>query len=243
MNDLIVTEYNGIRVLTTQQIAEAYGTEERRISENFNANKNRYKEGKHYICLKGEELKEFLQSANSVVQNPSKVRQLYLWTEKGAFLHAKSLNTDVAWEVYERLVDSYFNRKKVLTTAEQIQILAKGNLDLEQKVDNISKDLQDFKQEMPLLGVDMDEVTHAVHVRGVNALGGKNSLAYQNKSLRQQVYKDIYKQLKYQFNVQSYKALARNQLQQALAIIEEYELPVFLQNAIIDENNQMRLGV
>ena len=30
---------------------------------------------------------------------------LYLWTEKGALLHAKSLNTDKAWEVYDYLVD------------------------------------------------------------------------------------------------------------------------------------------
>lgn len=31
----------------------------------------------------------------------------YLWTEKGALLHAKSLNTDKAWEAYEYLVDFY----------------------------------------------------------------------------------------------------------------------------------------
>lgn len=38
----------------------------------------------------------------------SKIRSLYLWTERGAMLHAKSLNTDIAWEAYERLVDYYF---------------------------------------------------------------------------------------------------------------------------------------
>ena len=29
---------------------------------------------------------------------------IYLWTERGAFLHAKSLNTDKAWEVYDCFV-------------------------------------------------------------------------------------------------------------------------------------------
>ena len=67
MEELKVTEYKDMRVLTTQQIAEAYGAEERRISENFNANKKRYVEGKHYIKLEGKELKEFLQSVNSVI--------------------------------------------------------------------------------------------------------------------------------------------------------------------------------
>ena len=34
------------------------------------------------------------------------------WTEKGALLHAKSLNTEKAWEVYDYLVDFYFRVKE-----------------------------------------------------------------------------------------------------------------------------------
>ena len=33
-------------------------------------------------------------------------------TEKGAWLHAKSLNTDQAWEAYESLVDDYYRLTK-----------------------------------------------------------------------------------------------------------------------------------
>lgn len=51
MNNLTVTEYKNIRVLTTQQIAEAYGTDTKIISKNFSRNKERYIEGKHFICL------------------------------------------------------------------------------------------------------------------------------------------------------------------------------------------------
>ena len=32
--------------------------------------------------------------------------------KKGALLHAKSLNTDKAWEVYDYLVDFYFRAKE-----------------------------------------------------------------------------------------------------------------------------------
>lgn len=42
MNELQITEYKNIRVLTTQQIAEAYGTDSKTISYNFNHNKERY---------------------------------------------------------------------------------------------------------------------------------------------------------------------------------------------------------
>lgn len=109
MNNLTVTEYKDIRVLTTQQIADAYGTNTDVISRNFTNNKDRYTEGKHFICLTGNELKE--AKANGKIYGlPQNANKFYLWTEKGAFLHAKSLNNDIAWDVYDRLVDNYFNK-------------------------------------------------------------------------------------------------------------------------------------
>ena len=107
---LQVVETNNQRVLTTAQIAEQYETTERRISENFNRNKERYTEGKHYYCLTGDILREFKNEyANCGFVPGAKVNAFYLWTEKGALMLAKSLNTDKAWEAYECLVDTYFS--------------------------------------------------------------------------------------------------------------------------------------
>ncbi len=36
------------------------------------------------------------------------VRSLHLWTELGAARHAKMLETDKAWDVFEQLEDNYF---------------------------------------------------------------------------------------------------------------------------------------
>lgn len=80
MNELQITELNGQRVLTTQQIADGYGTTNKVISNNFNNNRTRFEEGKHFVLLVGEYLKEFLHSQNLGTQN--KIRKLYLWTEK-----------------------------------------------------------------------------------------------------------------------------------------------------------------
>ena len=107
MNELKIIEHKSQRVLLTSQLAESYGTTSRRISENYTENKSRYIEGKHFYCLDGEQLKEFKREyGNSVVANT--VNKLYIWTERGAFLHAKSLNTNKAWEVYDSLVEHYF---------------------------------------------------------------------------------------------------------------------------------------
>ena len=78
--NLQVIEKNGERVLLTSQLAESYGTTTKVISNNFNNNRERYIEGKHYYYLTGDNLKEFLQSSNLGLQNLEKVRTLYLWT-------------------------------------------------------------------------------------------------------------------------------------------------------------------
>ena len=107
-----IVEYEGVRVLTSSQIADAYETDSNTLNKNFNRNKERYIEGKHYICLTGDDLREFRAKGQiDVLPNANK---LYLWTEKGALLHAKSLNTDKAWEVYDRLVEGYFRVRSVV---------------------------------------------------------------------------------------------------------------------------------
>lgn len=108
MNNLQVIEVKGKRVLTTEQIAQRYEVEEWQIRQNYKNNKPRYIVGKHYIPLEGAELKEFKNKVENFYLVGKTAKTLYLWTEKGALLHAKSINTDKAWEVYEYLVDYYF---------------------------------------------------------------------------------------------------------------------------------------
>lgn len=240
MNELTITEYKNVRVLTTQQIAEAYETNSDVISKNFKNNENRYKEGKHYICLTGDELREAKANGN-IYGLPMNANKFYLWTEKGCFLHAKSLGTDKAWEVYEKLVDFYFNRKKHLSIPEQIKILAQGNEYLEEKIDSVDKDLQDFKKDMPLLALECQRITRAKNQKVVPLMGGKNSPAYKNNSLRGKVYRDIEGQLRREFGVDTYKAIKRNQCDLAVKIIQGYELPMALSEQIADENAQLEM--
>lgn len=238
MNNLTVTEYKNIRVLTTQQIAEAYGTDTKIISKNFSRNKERYIEGKHFICLEGEELKEFKTKRH--FDDSSRINKLYLWTEKGAFLHAKSLNTDKAWEVYDRLVDEYFEKPKLplWTMDDKIQILAQGNIELKEKIEAVNDDLQEFKKDMPLLALECQKITKAKNQKVVPMLGGKDSPAYKDNSIRQQVYSDIDAQLRREFGVSTYKAIKRNQCDLAVKIINEYELPMYLKDQIDSSNAQ-----
>ncbi|MDE6672743.1 MAG: ORF6N domain-containing protein [Ruminococcus sp.] len=152
MNDLKITpiEHNGQRVLTTAQLAEAYGTTTKIIRQNFIRNKERYIEGVHYYCLKNAELQAFKTGPQFEVQF-KQAKILYIWTEKGALLHAKSLNTDRAWEVYDFLVDTYFRVREIsklynediyqkLEMLEKRSVIIYQKLEmLEQKIDTLEK--------------------------------------------------------------------------------------------------------
>ncbi|EPX0830746.1 ORF6N domain-containing protein, partial [Escherichia coli] len=107
--------YNQIPVITTELLAQLYGTETVNIKMNFSRNSARFVQGKHFFKLEGNELREFkhrLSLSESVsrevtesysVKIARNVRSLILWTERGAARHAKMLETDQAWEVFEKL--------------------------------------------------------------------------------------------------------------------------------------------
>lgn len=103
----------GQRVLLTSQLARCYETNPQTITNNYNRNKERYIPRKHFYSLEGERKREFLNLNQIDLGSAKNAKTLYLWTERGALLHAKSLNTDKAWNVYDWLVDFYFRAKTV----------------------------------------------------------------------------------------------------------------------------------
>ena len=120
MSDLIPVEYRTERVLTTEQLAQAYECEPNNIKKNFNSNKEHFEEGRHYYKVEGDALND-LRVTFSDLQISPKTRCLYLWTRRGASRHSKMLGTDRAWEMFDALEESYFNpRPKALTPAEQM---------------------------------------------------------------------------------------------------------------------------
>lgn len=233
MNNLTVTEYKNIRVLTTQQIAEAYGTDTKIISKNFSRNKGRYIEGKHFICLEGEEKRGFI-NRRQIDDGSKNAKTLYLWTEKGAFLHAKSLNTDKAWEVYDRLVDEYFEKgsRKPMTIAEQIQLLAQGNQDHEERIEKLENTMTiDYGQQKYI----SDLVSKVV----IEVLGGKKSNAYDE--IGKKVFAECNRDVKTYFDVNARNNIPKMRYQEAVEYIKGWTPCTNTKMMIRDCNAQMTM--
>lgn len=245
-NFAVPIEWKNQIVITTAQLAESYGTTTKNISGNFPRNKDRFIEGKHYFTLQGEELKEFMRvSAESGL--PQYTSIAYLWTRRGASRHCKILGTDKAWEQFDYLEDNYFDHKTKLPDLSDpmklLEVHYEAIKQVNRRVDTLSERMDKIELDLPLLPIEADRITEAVRRKGVAAMGGKQSVAYHDRGIRQKVYNNIYANLKYNFSVRSYKAIKRSQCDRAIAIVNSWKAHVFLEDEISAANAQMRLNL
>lgn len=155
MENLQVIEVKGQRVLTTKQIAEAYKADIRTVQQSFRNNKKNYQLGKHYIELSGKDLQEFKDDPK-MYEQIKYAKHLYLWTEKGALLHAKSLNTDKAWEVYDHLVDFYFRAKEEKPETAQGQQVSekKAVIPVNTRTEKVPEAIEAKTRTIPVFGLN-----------------------------------------------------------------------------------------
>lgn len=135
------------------------------------------------------------------------------------------------------------NYKIPMTIEEQLQIVAKGTLEVKEEIKRVDNDLQNFKEDMPLLALECQRITRAKNQKVVPLMGGKKAPAYKNKSLMHKVYSDVDAQLRREFGVNTYKAIKRSQCDLAVKIIEDYVLPMYLKEEIDAENSQLSFGL
>ncbi|EKN3986542.1 TPA: ORF6N domain-containing protein [Yersinia enterocolitica] len=106
-----VIEWRSVRVVTTETLAKGYGTKETNIRTNLDANRERFLEGVHIFTVTGDELAD-LRVSNPDAQISNKARSLTLWTEKGAARMSKIVDTDEAWDFFERMETAYFHPRQ-----------------------------------------------------------------------------------------------------------------------------------
>ncbi|EIP8062075.1 ORF6N domain-containing protein, partial [Enterococcus faecalis] len=185
-----IIELNNERLLTTEQLAEFYGASETQIKTNFNRNKDKFIERKHYYRLEGQELKDFknrVTDSNLVGKNAS---VLILWTKRGASRHSKMLGTDRAWNMYDELEENYFNKQfKLPTSKRELALLAlSANEETNERVDVIEKEVADLKNNQKIDAGDYSYLSRRVHQRVAEVAKGFGKIT---KEQRSKLYKDI----------------------------------------------------
>lgn len=111
----------------------------------------------------------------------------------------------------------------------------------DEKIQKIEEKIEQLENDVPLYTSECEVLQNKLRAKIVKLLGGKSAPAYRNVSLRRKCYIDIQNQIKREFGVNSYKAIARKNYQKALEIIDNYTLPIVLNDQVIKLNNQTQL--
>lgn len=160
-------------------------------------------------------------------------------------------------ELAKKLLDYQLKAKDILAAAflpkqenanvqGQIKLLAQGTTELYQRVEGVESEVNAVKQEienlrdeLPLFPCEADKIKNTINKRVIELLGGKESNAYKNISLRKKVFANCYQTLKWNFEeVGKYTEIKRKYRHEAIKIAEKYEPPFFLAEQIEAENAQ-----
>lgn len=129
------------------------------------------------------------------------------------------------------------------TTQAQIQLLAQGNVELNQRVDEIQAEVKALKDDMPVFLKDTKDIQNALRKKAIEVLGGKDSNAYHDRSIHAYTFADIQIELRRQFGVKRYDQIRHKDVSDALKIIEEYKPPLHIRDKIAMANAQQSLDL
>ena len=225
------------KTITSIEVAEMVGKEHKELLRDI----RRY--GEQLGQSKIAQSDFFEESTYRNSQN--KEQPCYLVTKKGCEFIAHKLIGVKGTEFTAKYINRFHEMEdQIRTPKSPIELLEMEFAALKQvdnKVEALNRDLQDFKETLPLLPADADDVKTEVSKRVISCLGGKNSNAYHDSSIRGKVYSDIYRELKRQFEVSKYNCIQRNQKSIAIEIVRGYEPPYILSEEIKGCNAQINL--
>ena len=127
---------------------------------------------------------------------------------------------------------------KKLSPMELMELQFKALKEQEEKIAQVENKVDKLEEDMPLFQIDCKEIQALVRKKGIEALGGYRSIAYNDNSLRGKVYSDIQQQIRREFGVLRYESIKRSQLEMAKEIIINYKVPLVLENEIKLLNEQ-----
>ena len=113
------------KCITDKTIAEIHNMQVKHVRENINKNIKRFKIDIDYINLKvvgdTDYNLELLESLGYSKMQISKSENIFLLSERGYAKLIKIMDTDLAWEIHDKLMDEYFDMREIINSNEQLK--------------------------------------------------------------------------------------------------------------------------
>ena len=131
-------------------------------------------------------------------------------------------------------MEKQLQQQKPLSLPEQIQLIAKG-------YENLSADVDDIKNRMGLPGNMAHAFTKKRNAKIIVVLGGKDSNAYRDKTIRAKTYRALFNSYRETFDQDRYNDLPMKYYDKAVDFIANWYPPFELQQQIQSANSQLGL--
>lgn len=235
-----LSNQNGQVVVSSRLIAKDFEKQHKHVLDSI-------EEIKKGVAEKSADL--FIESQYQHPQNKQWYKE-YLMTRDGFTLLAMGFNGTKAlqWklkyiEAFNKMEQALKEQRKPTSAIDLFEAQVQAFKEVKGEVQEVKNELKEFQEDLPLIGAEPEELQKVVKRVGTNALGGYGSPAYKDKSISNKVYKNVWKFVKDQFNVNTYKAIKRKHLSKAKEIAESYKAPFYLQEKIDMLNNQSKLNI
>lgn len=102
--------------MLVKDIAKIHGKLVKHVNLRIDENRKRFKDGIDILDLKSENLAVRLKDLGFSQNQINASKHIYLLSERGYSKLLKILEDDKAWEIYDQLVDNYFNMRQAIKT-------------------------------------------------------------------------------------------------------------------------------
>lgn len=114
------------KAMLVKDIAVIHESNVRRINEVINRNRKRFRDGVDIIDLLSNKNFAVVLNDSGFTQNQINAsNNIYLLSERGYAKLLKILEDDKAWEIYDELVDNYFNMRQTIKTDNKVLVANK----------------------------------------------------------------------------------------------------------------------
>ena len=102
----------GQKVMLASTVAEIHGMKVGNINQRINDNRKRFKDGIDVIDIKNCDTANVLHEIGFTKMQVSKANNIYLLSERGYAKLIKIMDSDLAWDIHDKLIDEYFQLRE-----------------------------------------------------------------------------------------------------------------------------------
>lgn len=215
------------RVMTDKTISEIHGMNVTDVRRRITDNAKRFKDNIDFIdllnCYAPNAQQLLAQFGYSKMQI-SKAEHIYILSERGYSKLIKIMDTDLAWEIHDKLIDDYFTLRETVSkqfdiskySAEMQAILIHDEkiIKVEHRVDVLEDNIHITRSQQKQLKQFANKII-------VSALGGRYSNAY--KLFAKKTFSVFWHDFYNHFNIASYLDTPKLKFQEALQFVNDWK--------------------